>query len=60
MRYLSAMGLPENQEVCVTGGTGYIASFLVRKLLEKGYRVRTTVRHSGFKTSQLILRTRQS
>ncbi|KAK9761308.1 hypothetical protein K7432_013887 [Basidiobolus ranarum] len=30
--------------VCVTGGTGYLASKLIETLLEKGYRVRTTVR----------------
>ncbi|KAM3390092.1 hypothetical protein ACQJBY_011954 [Aegilops geniculata] len=29
---------------CVTGGNGYIASALVRMLLEKGYAVKTTVR----------------
>ncbi|KAI9180523.1 hypothetical protein LWI28_005673 [Acer negundo] len=30
--------------VCVTGGTGFIASWLIMKLLELGYSVRTTVR----------------
>ncbi|KAK3429934.1 hypothetical protein EUGRSUZ_E01430 [Eucalyptus grandis] len=30
--------------VCVTGGTGFIASWLVMRLLEHGYSVRTTVR----------------
>lgn len=30
--------------VCVTGGTGYVASWLIMKLLQLGYRVRTTVR----------------
>lgn len=30
---------------CVTGGNGYIASALVKMLLEKGYSVRTTVRN---------------
>ncbi|XP_039168235.1 vestitone reductase-like [Eucalyptus grandis] len=30
--------------VCVTGGTGFIASWLVMRLLEQGYSVRTTVR----------------
>ncbi|XP_042517375.1 anthocyanidin reductase ((2S)-flavan-3-ol-forming)-like [Macadamia integrifolia] len=29
---------------CVTGGTGYVASLLVKCLLEKGYAVNTTVR----------------
>jgi anthocyanidin reductase len=32
---------------CVTGGSGYIASALVKMLLEKGYAVKTTVRNPG-------------
>ncbi|KAH7287569.1 hypothetical protein KP509_32G062900 [Ceratopteris richardii] len=32
-------------EVCVTGGTGFIASHLIKALLDKGYRVRTTTRN---------------
>ncbi|KAK4605901.1 hypothetical protein RGQ29_000257 [Quercus rubra] len=31
-------------EFCVTGGTGFIAAYLVKTLLEKGHTVRTTVR----------------
>ncbi|KAK9133598.1 hypothetical protein Scep_013126 [Stephania cephalantha] len=31
-------------KACVTGGTGYIASLLVKCLLEKGYAVNTTAR----------------
>ncbi|KAM7484561.1 hypothetical protein LguiA_000570 [Lonicera macranthoides] len=31
-------------EYCVTGGTGFIAAYLVKSLLEKGHSVRTTVR----------------
>ena len=34
-------------EYCVTGGTGFIAAYLVKSLLEKGYTVRTTVRDPG-------------
>ncbi|XVF22716.1 hypothetical protein REPUB_Repub12eG0194900 [Reevesia pubescens] len=30
--------------VCVTGGTGYIASWLIKMLLEQGYFVHTTIR----------------
>ncbi|KAI3858532.1 hypothetical protein MKX03_005580 [Papaver bracteatum] len=30
--------------VCVTGGAGYFASWLIMKLLQRGYSVRTTVR----------------
>ncbi|KAJ4961080.1 hypothetical protein NE237_020990 [Protea cynaroides] len=31
-------------EYCVTGGTGFIAAYLVKTLLERGHTVRTTVR----------------
>ncbi|KAI8028080.1 hypothetical protein LOK49_LG02G00598 [Camellia lanceoleosa] len=30
----------------IRGGTGYLASWLIKKLLENGYRVRTTIRSS--------------
>jgi len=32
---------------CVTGGNGYIASALIKMLLEKGYSVKATVRNPG-------------
>jgi nucleoside-diphosphate-sugar epimerase len=32
--------------VCVTGGTGFLASWLIFKLLERGYSVNTTIRSS--------------
>ena len=32
---------------CVTGGTGFVATELVKQLLEKGYSVRATVRDAG-------------
>ncbi|KAG7992793.1 hypothetical protein I3843_02G145700 [Carya illinoinensis] len=34
----------EKGTVCVTGGTGYIGSWLIMRLLERGYTVRTTIR----------------
>ncbi|KAK6920268.1 NAD-dependent epimerase/dehydratase [Dillenia turbinata] len=34
----------EKGVVCVTGGTGYIASWLIMRLLERGYVVHTTMR----------------
>lgn len=30
--------------VCVTGGTGFVASWLIMKLLQVGYSVNTTMR----------------
>ena len=33
--------------VCVTGAGGFIASWLVKLLLEKGYAVHGTVRNPG-------------
>lgn len=38
------MSQPKPDPVCVTGATGYIASFIVRELLSKGYTVHATVR----------------
>lgn len=40
--------------VCVTGGSGYIASWLVKLLLERGYAVKATVRDPS-KTSSVTL-----
>lgn len=36
--------MKKNETVLVTGGTGYIAIYIIAQLLEKGYSVRTTVR----------------
>src|SRR3954452_18184966 len=35
------------QRVLVTGGTGYLAGWVIAGLLRRGYRVRTTVRSLG-------------
>lgn len=34
-------------EYCVTGGSGFIATYLIKSLLENGHTVRTTVRDPG-------------
>lgn len=40
------MAAPREQPlICVTGGTGYIAKFIVRNLLDENYRVRATARN---------------
>ncbi|MFZ4525207.1 MAG: SDR family oxidoreductase [Chlorobium sp.] len=36
-----------NKPVCVTGASGFIAAHIVREMLERGYRVRGTVRKSS-------------
>ncbi|CAI0455760.1 unnamed protein product [Linum tenue] len=35
------------QEYCVTGGTGFIAAYLIKSLLQHGHTVRATVRDPG-------------
>ena len=37
----------KKKTACVTGGSGYIGSALIKLLLEKGYAVKTTVRNPG-------------
>nr|QPF47158.1 dihydroflavonol-4-reductase [Clarkia gracilis subsp. sonomensis]QPF47159.1 dihydroflavonol-4-reductase [Clarkia gracilis subsp. sonomensis] len=37
----------EGETVCVTGASGFIGSWLVMRLLERGYTVRATVRDPG-------------
>ncbi|KAG2723368.1 hypothetical protein I3760_02G167600 [Carya illinoinensis] len=39
--------------VCVTGGTGYIGSWLIMRLLERGYTVRTTMRSNPGHTKDI-------
>ena len=38
--------MKSSKPVCVTGASGFIATHIVRELLERGYRVRGTVRKS--------------
>lgn len=42
-----AAGDARRKTACVTGGSGYIASELIKMLLQNGYAVKTTVRHPG-------------
>ena len=35
---------PSERTATVTGATGYVASELIRQLLERGYRIKATVR----------------
>lgn len=45
-----------SQKIMVTGGSGYIASWVVNKLLERGFQVHATVRdlEAGAKVSHLL------
>jgi NADPH:quinone reductase-like Zn-dependent oxidoreductase len=43
----SAAAVGAGKVVCVTGASGYIASWLVKLLLGRGYTVRATVRDTG-------------
>ncbi|KAG2574990.1 hypothetical protein PVAP13_7KG413800 [Panicum virgatum] len=42
---MAAAGDKKKKTACVTGGNGYIASALIKMLLEQGYAVKTTVRN---------------
>ena len=41
----------ERERFCVTGATGYIGSWLVNSLLQRGYIVHATLRDPGFSLS---------
>ncbi|XP_058750861.1 cinnamoyl-CoA reductase CAD2-like isoform X2 [Vicia villosa] len=41
------MNMGDGKVVCVTGASGYIASWIVKFLLQRGYAVRATVRNIG-------------
>jgi nucleoside-diphosphate-sugar epimerase len=44
LNYPYMSGAPDSQTVVVTGGTGYLAGWIVAGLVERGYHVRATVR----------------
>lgn len=44
-----------NQVVCVTGASGFIASWLVKLLLARGYTVNATVRNLSQSSNSLLL-----
>ncbi|KAJ0464060.1 putative dihydroflavanol 4-reductase [Helianthus annuus] len=46
--------------VCVTGASGFIGSWLVMRLLERGYIVRATVRDPGFTSANETKRNPQA
>jgi len=47
LRDLPGKTMMKMNRACVVGGTGFVASSLVKLLLENGYAVNTTVRDPG-------------
>ncbi|KAK6143524.1 hypothetical protein DH2020_023872 [Rehmannia glutinosa] len=45
-----------NIKVCVTGGSGYLGSWLIKKLLLKGYTVHATLRNLGEESKTSLLK----
>lgn len=45
----------EKGTVCVTGASGFVASWLIKRLLESGYSVKGTVRNPGFLIFLLLI-----
>lgn len=41
------MASGEGEVICVTGGSGFIGSWIVHLLLRRGYTVRATVKNLG-------------
>ncbi|RLM64382.1 anthocyanidin reductase-like [Panicum miliaceum] len=54
------MSAAKKKTACVTGGNGYIASALIKMLLEKGYAVKTTVRNPDDMTKNSHLKDLQA
>ncbi|KAE9600552.1 putative cinnamoyl-CoA reductase [Lupinus albus] len=48
-------GSGNGQTICVTGAGGFIASWMVKLLLQKGYSVRGTLRNPGMLYNLLYL-----
>nr|WET52732.1 oxidoreductase 3 [Callicarpa americana] len=46
-QYYYRLEMEKTVKVCVTGAAGYLASFLVKHLLERGYTVHATLRSLG-------------
>ena len=50
------MKMTKKDTVLVTGANGYVASWLVKKLIEEGYAVHATVRDTNNKSKVDILK----
>lgn len=54
--FIETMDVVTASPVLVTGGTGFVAGHLISTLLDRGYKVRTTVRSSDESTYQYLKR----